>query len=157
MHFSHECLRVLMSTHGATVCCSLPPLVQVEEPDPANHTDTRNPATYAEKKGVYIALVGVPIVLKVFFLLRHFSKQLPVCSQDTTEPMETHFLLADNVYCKASVPPTDKVCLWLGVSKNKFILIFKCVCVFICFSFYVLIVGLETFVLWVLDEKQKHG
>lgn len=30
--------------------------------------------------------------------------------------METHFLLADNVYCKASVPPTDKVCLWLGVS-----------------------------------------
>lgn len=31
--------------------------------------------------------------------------------------METHFLLADNVYCKASVPPTDKVCLWLGVSR----------------------------------------
>lgn len=36
--------------------------------------------------------------------------------QETTEPMETHFLLADSVYCKASVPPTDKVCLWLGVS-----------------------------------------
>lgn len=36
--------------------------------------------------------------------------------QETTEPMETHFLLADNVYCKASVPPTEKVCLWLGVS-----------------------------------------
>ncbi len=36
-------------------------------------------------------------------------------AQETTEPMETHFLLADNVYCKASVPPTDKVCLWLGV------------------------------------------
>ncbi|TSN12249.1 Prefoldin subunit 3 [Bagarius yarrelli] len=35
---------------------------------------------------------------------------------DTTEPMETHFLLADNVYCKASVPPTDKVCLWLGAN-----------------------------------------
>lgn len=32
--------------------------------------------------------------------------------------METHFLLADNVYCKASVPPTDKVCLWLGVSMG---------------------------------------
>lgn len=30
--------------------------------------------------------------------------------------METHYLLADNVYCKATVPPTDKVCLWLGVS-----------------------------------------
>ena len=38
--------------------------------------------------------------------------------QETTDPMETHFLLADNVYCKASVPPTDKVCLWLGVSAR---------------------------------------
>lgn len=47
-------LRALMSTHGAMVRCSLPPLVQVEEPDPANHTDTWNPATHAEKKGAYI-------------------------------------------------------------------------------------------------------
>ncbi|KAG9478489.1 hypothetical protein GDO78_013501, partial [Eleutherodactylus coqui] len=34
----------------------------------------------------------------------------------TTEPMETRFLLADNLYCKASVPPTNKVCLWLGAN-----------------------------------------
>lgn len=40
--------------------------------------------------------------------------------QETTEPMDTHFLLADNVYCKASVKPTDKVCLWLGVRTVKF-------------------------------------
>lgn len=45
-----------------------------------------------------------PVFCNVFF------------SQETTDPMETHFLLADNVYCKALVPPTNKVCLWLGVS-----------------------------------------
>lgn len=36
----------------------------------------------------------------------------------TPEPMETHFMLADSVFCKASVPPTEKVCLWLGVSGH---------------------------------------
>ncbi len=30
--------------------------------------------------------------------------------------METHFQMSDNLYVKAKVPPTDKVCLWLGVS-----------------------------------------
>lgn len=106
-----------MSTHGTIVCLSLLLLLlQVEEPDPANHTDTRNPATHAEKKGVYILLVGFWIFGEELLLLRHFSQSF--CSQDTTEPMETHFLLADNVYCKASVPPTDKVCLWLGVSPR---------------------------------------
>lgn len=39
--------------------------------------------------------------------------------KESTNPMETRFLLADNLYCKASVPPTDKVCLWLGVSKME--------------------------------------
>lgn len=42
-----------------------------------------------------------------------------ICLKDSTHPMETRFLLADNLYCKASVPPTDKVCLWLGVSKME--------------------------------------
>lgn len=47
---------------------------------------------------------------------------LPVYStyiflKESTTSLETRFLLADNLYCKASVPPTDKVCLWLGVSK----------------------------------------
>lgn len=36
--------------------------------------------------------------------------------KESTNPMETRFLLADNLYCKASVPPTDKVCLWLGAN-----------------------------------------
>lgn len=30
--------------------------------------------------------------------------------------METRFLLSDQVYAKARIPPTDKVNLWLGVS-----------------------------------------
>lgn len=30
--------------------------------------------------------------------------------------METQFLLSDQVYAKAKIPPTNKVCLWLGVS-----------------------------------------
>lgn len=44
--------------------------------------------------------------------------------KESTNPMETRFLLADNLYCKASVPPTDKVCLWLGVSKVVYMTLF---------------------------------
>ena len=36
--------------------------------------------------------------------------------QNATSDFETQFLLSDQVYMKASIPPTDKVCLWLGVS-----------------------------------------
>jgi len=32
------------------------------------------------------------------------------------EPMETKFLLSDQVYAKAVVPPTSRVCLWLGAN-----------------------------------------
>ncbi|KAK1797242.1 hypothetical protein P4O66_008610, partial [Electrophorus voltai] len=53
----------------------------------------------------------IPQIKQTLEILRHMQKK-----KDTTDPMETHFLLADNVYCKASVPPTDKVCLWLGVN-----------------------------------------
>ncbi|XP_010899106.1 prefoldin subunit 3 [Esox lucius] len=53
----------------------------------------------------------IPQIKQTLEILRHMQKK-----KDTTEPMETHFLLADNVYCKASVPPTDKVCLWLGAN-----------------------------------------
>ncbi|XP_070295596.1 prefoldin subunit 3-like [Salvelinus sp. IW2-2015] len=54
----------------------------------------------------------IPQIKQTLEILRHMQKK-----KETTDPMETHFLLADNVYCKASVPPTDKVCLWLGVGK----------------------------------------
>ncbi|NP_001134478.1 prefoldin subunit 3 [Salmo salar] len=53
----------------------------------------------------------IPQIKQTLEILRHMQKK-----KETTEPMETHFLLADNVYCKASVPPTDKVCLWLGAN-----------------------------------------
>ncbi|KAJ8007873.1 hypothetical protein DPEC_G00098700 [Dallia pectoralis] len=53
----------------------------------------------------------IPQIKQTLEILRHMQKK-----KDTTEAMETHFLLADNVYCKASVLPTDKVCLWLGAN-----------------------------------------
>lgn len=53
----------------------------------------------------------IPQITQTLEILRHMQKK-----KDTTAPMETHFLLADNVYCKASVPPTEKVCLWLGAN-----------------------------------------
>ncbi|XP_060787804.1 prefoldin subunit 3 [Neoarius graeffei] len=53
----------------------------------------------------------IPQIKQTLEILRHMQKK-----KDSTDPMETHFLLADNVYCKASVPPTDKVCLWLGAN-----------------------------------------
>ncbi|XP_051947878.1 prefoldin subunit 3-like [Xyrauchen texanus] len=53
----------------------------------------------------------IPQIKQTLEILRHMQKK-----KDTTDPMETHFLLADNVYCRASVPPTDKVCLWLGAN-----------------------------------------
>merc|ERR1712071_134102 len=53
----------------------------------------------------------IPQIKRTLDILKHMQKK-----KETTEPMNTHFLLADNVYCKASVPPTDKVCLWLGAN-----------------------------------------
>ena len=32
------------------------------------------------------------------------------------KPMETHFLLSEQLYAKATIPPTNTVGLWLGVS-----------------------------------------
>ena len=36
--------------------------------------------------------------------------------KSSEEEMETQFLLSDQVYAKAVIPPTDKVCLWLGAN-----------------------------------------
>lgn len=36
--------------------------------------------------------------------------------KDTSEDIETQFLLSDLVYMRAKIPPTDKVCLWLGAN-----------------------------------------
>lgn len=39
--------------------------------------------------------------------------------KDSTEDFQTNFLLSEQVYMKASISPTDKVCLWLGVSYRQ--------------------------------------
>ncbi|KDR22919.1 Prefoldin subunit 3, partial [Zootermopsis nevadensis] len=36
--------------------------------------------------------------------------------RDNPKEIETEFLLSEQVYFKALVPPTDKVCLWLGAN-----------------------------------------
>ncbi|KAK7074742.1 Prefoldin subunit 3 [Halocaridina rubra] len=36
--------------------------------------------------------------------------------KDAADPIETTFLLSDQVYMKANIPPTDRVCLWLGAN-----------------------------------------
>ena len=37
-------------------------------------------------------------------------------AENNSETLNTQFMLADNLYVKAKVPPTQKVGLWLGVS-----------------------------------------
>uniref|UniRef100_T1D9P6 Prefoldin subunit 3 n=1 Tax=Crotalus horridus TaxID=35024 RepID=T1D9P6_CROHD len=53
----------------------------------------------------------IPEIKQTLEILKHMQKK-----KESTDLMKTRFLLADNVYCKASVPPTDKVCLWLGAN-----------------------------------------
>lgn len=36
--------------------------------------------------------------------------------QDSTEDLEARYLLSDQVYVKATIPPSNKVCLWLGAN-----------------------------------------
>ncbi|KAF4522127.1 hypothetical protein B566_EDAN012589 [Ephemera danica] len=37
-------------------------------------------------------------------------------SLDTPGSIETQFMLSEQAYLKATIPPTDKVCLWLGAN-----------------------------------------
>lgn len=36
--------------------------------------------------------------------------------KNNSKDLETQFLLSEQVYAKAVIPPTDKVCLWLGAN-----------------------------------------
>ena len=40
--------------------------------------------------------------------------------QDSSKPLQSRFLLSDQLYCTADVPPTEKVMLWLGVKYFLF-------------------------------------
>ncbi|XP_029801341.1 LOW QUALITY PROTEIN: prefoldin subunit 3-like [Suricata suricatta] len=53
----------------------------------------------------------IPEIKQTLDILKYMQKK-----KDSTNSLETRFLLEDNLYCKASVPPTDKVCLWLGAN-----------------------------------------
>ncbi|EZA49770.1 hypothetical protein DMN91_003343 [Ooceraea biroi] len=59
---------------------------------------------------------------------RHLKAQIPDLERSlemieklqaiksNSNTMETQFLLSEQVYMKAVIPPTDKVCLWLGAN-----------------------------------------
>ncbi|KAF6391020.1 VHL binding protein 1 [Rhinolophus ferrumequinum] len=53
----------------------------------------------------------IPEIKQTLEILKYMQKK-----KESSSSLETRFLLADNLYCKASVPPTDKVCLWLGAN-----------------------------------------
>ncbi|ERE80357.1 prefoldin subunit 3 [Cricetulus griseus] len=53
----------------------------------------------------------IPEIKQTLEILKYMQKK-----KESTNSVETRFLLADNLYCKALVPPTDKVCLWLGAN-----------------------------------------
>lgn len=40
-------------------------------------------------------------------------------AQAESDPVETTFELNDTLYCKASIPPTEEIYLWLGVCRNS--------------------------------------
>ncbi|KAK2491887.1 hypothetical protein MC885_006753, partial [Smutsia gigantea] len=49
--------------------------------------------------------------LRTLEILKYMQKE-----KESTNSLETRFLLADNLYCKASVPPTDKALLEKNLS-----------------------------------------
>ncbi|XP_037058178.1 LOW QUALITY PROTEIN: prefoldin subunit 3-like [Peromyscus leucopus] len=53
----------------------------------------------------------IPQIKQTLEILKYMQKK-----KEFTNSMETRFLLVDNLYCKVSVPPTDKVCLWFGAN-----------------------------------------
>ncbi|CAF0943048.1 unnamed protein product [Adineta ricciae] len=61
-----------------------------------------------KKKRLRSKLPDIQICLDMIEQLRNYREK------DTN--MDTNFLLAHNLYGKATIPPTDKVCLWLGAN-----------------------------------------
>lgn len=53
----------------------------------------------------------IPEIKQTLEILKYMQRK-----KGSPHAMETRFLLADNLYCKALVPPTDRVCLWLGAN-----------------------------------------
>ncbi|GAB6032837.1 Prefoldin subunit 3 [Chamberlinius hualienensis] len=53
----------------------------------------------------------IPDIKSSLDIIRHMKVR-----QESSELIDTHFLLSDQVYVKAKIPPTDRVCLWLGAN-----------------------------------------
>ncbi|XP_038077770.1 prefoldin subunit 3-like [Patiria miniata] len=53
----------------------------------------------------------IPDIKTTLEIVQHMRSK-----QGSGEEMDTQFLLADQVYAKASIPPSDRVCLWLGAN-----------------------------------------
>ncbi|KAK3098878.1 hypothetical protein FSP39_023913 [Pinctada imbricata] len=53
----------------------------------------------------------IPDIKTSLDIVRHLKSR-----KDSTDPLETRFLLSDQVYAKAKIPPTDRVSLWLGAN-----------------------------------------
>ncbi|CAH1401985.1 unnamed protein product [Nezara viridula] len=55
--------------------------------------------------------VQIPDLERSVDMIKMLSKK-----KDCTEEFTTHFLLSEQVFMKASIAPTNKVCLWLGAN-----------------------------------------
>jgi len=53
----------------------------------------------------------IPDIEQTLEMLKHLKLK-----KEADEVMTTDFLLTEQVYCKAKVPPTEKICLWLGAN-----------------------------------------
>lgn len=53
----------------------------------------------------------IPDIKSSLDIVRHMKSK-----QESPDDIDTHFLLSDQVYVKAKIPPTDRVCLWLGAN-----------------------------------------
>ncbi|CAN0287544.1 unnamed protein product [Lampetra fluviatilis] len=55
----------------------------------------------------------VPDIKQSLDIIRHMQKK-----KDSTEPLETHFLLLDNLYARATIAPTDRANVMLEYEAN---------------------------------------
>lgn len=78
-------------------------------------------------QGQCMHVVSMPMMWKLFIyvyahIVMHFCPTLNTTHsslfQDSTDVVETQFLLSDQVYAMAKVPPSKTVCLWLGVGDT---------------------------------------
>ncbi|KAK3578082.1 hypothetical protein CHS0354_006737 [Potamilus streckersoni] len=53
----------------------------------------------------------IPDIKTSLAIVKHLQSR-----KESMDAMETRFLLSDQVHAKAKIPPTDKVCLWLGAN-----------------------------------------